>query len=152
MTIDHLRVDHRITVLRKFTDAAGTTMNANETGVIRVMSFDQLRQEIHIEIARDAIGGDVGRVRLMFLLKAQSGPRNGHIREFFELAEFVALPGAEPVRRAAFHGSAHPTHVRLFRAHAIPAHPKLLPETANQREPRVIQSNRHATTCEHAAP
>lgn len=94
MTIDHLRVDYRVTVLREFTDATGTTMNANETGVIRNMTLDQVRWEIHIEIERDA-----ELVRLMFPLRAESGPRNGHMREFFEMGEYAPVPGSEPVRR-----------------------------------------------------
>ena len=38
MTIDHLRVDHRVTVLRDFTDAAGITMRTGESGVLRGLS------------------------------------------------------------------------------------------------------------------
>lgn len=94
MTIDHLRVDHRVTVLREFTDANGVAMRADDRGVIRDMSFDQLRLEIHIEIERDA--GE--RVRLLFPLKATSGPRNGHMREFFDVGDYVAVPGEEPAR------------------------------------------------------
>ena len=45
-TIDHLRVDHRVTVLRDFTDAAGITMKAGQGGILRGLSFDQLRMEI----------------------------------------------------------------------------------------------------------
>lgn len=119
MTIDHLRVDYRVKVLREFTDATRTTMRVNETGIIRNMTWDQLRDEIHIEIERDAsdvdatngdaVDGDVNRrdttprdaqrVRLTFSLKAKTGPRNGHMREFFELSDYVAVPGSEPVRR-----------------------------------------------------
>lgn len=104
MTIDHLRVDNRVTVLRDFTDAKGTIMRAKETGVIRNMTWDQVRNEIHIEIERDATDRaaterDAERVQLTFSLAAQSGPRNGHMREFFELGDYVAVPGSEPVRR-----------------------------------------------------
>jgi hypothetical protein len=109
MTIDHLRVDYRITVLREFTDAADITMRASETGVIRDMSWDQLRDEIFIEIERDTNTLDANtrnantrnaeRVRLRFSLKAQSGPRNGHMREFFEIGEYAPLRNIDPVRR-----------------------------------------------------
>lgn len=103
MTIDHMRVDHRITVIRAFTDAAGIGMHANETGIIRDMEWDQLRDEISIDIQRDAGvadagGADAGRIRLTFSLKAHSGPRNGHMREFFEIGEYSPIPRAQPIR------------------------------------------------------
>lgn len=94
MTIDHLRVDHRITVIAAFTDAVGTIMRAGESGVIRNMTWDQLRDEIHIEIERDA-----GRVQLTFSLKTKTGPRNGHMREFFEVGDYAPVPGSAPPPR-----------------------------------------------------
>ncbi|MEO6740289.1 MAG: hypothetical protein ABIP20_08555 [Chthoniobacteraceae bacterium] len=93
-TIDHLRVDHRVTVLRDFTDAAGITLRAGESGVICGLSFDQIRMEINIEIERDS-----GKVALTFPLKAITGPRNGHMREYFEMGEDVFIPRIIP----AFH-------------------------------------------------
>ena len=84
MTIDNLRMDHRVTVLRDFTDAAGVTMRAGETGVVRGLAWDQLRMEIHLEIERAS-----GMVKLVFPLKAQTGPRNGHMREYFDVGEDV---------------------------------------------------------------
>lgn len=45
MTIDNLRVDHRVTVLRDFTDAAGITLRAGDSGDISGLSWDQLRME-----------------------------------------------------------------------------------------------------------
>jgi hypothetical protein len=86
MTIDHLRIDHRLTVLRGFTDAAGVTLAAGESGVLRGLSFDQIRREI-------------GMVALRFPLKATTGPRNGHMKEYFDLGDYVPIPGREPVRR-----------------------------------------------------
>ncbi|MEO6244134.1 MAG: hypothetical protein ABIQ12_01755 [Opitutaceae bacterium] len=86
-TIDHLRVDHRVTVLRDFTDAAGITLRAGESGVLRRLSFDQIRREIHLEIERAS-----GIVALTFSGKAMTGPRNGHMRDFFELGEDVCTP------------------------------------------------------------
>ncbi len=94
MTIDHLRVDHRVTVLRDFTDAAGITLLAGEAGIVRGLSWDQLRMEIHIEIERAQ-----GNVDLVFPLAAQTGPRNGHMREYFEVGEDVSTPRITP----AFH-------------------------------------------------
>ncbi|MDP3072334.1 MAG: hypothetical protein Q8N18_18730 [Opitutaceae bacterium] len=93
-TIDHLRIDHRVTVLREFTDAAGITMRAGDDGILRELSFDQLRLEIHLGIAREG-----GKVALLFPLKAKDGPRLGHMREFFELGDLVPVPGTEPIRR-----------------------------------------------------
>jgi hypothetical protein len=94
MTIDNLRVDHRVTVLRDFTDANGITLRAGESGVICRLSWDQLRKEIHLEIERAS-----GKVNLVFPLSASTGPRNGHMREFFELGEDVTTPRDIP----AFH-------------------------------------------------
>lgn len=99
MTIDHLRIDYRVTVLQEFTDAAGITMHASESGVIRDMSWDQLRDEIFVEIEPDTKTGNTARVRLKFSLKAQAGPRNGHMREFFEIGEYAPLRGSEPAQR-----------------------------------------------------
>lgn len=98
MTIDHLRVDHRITVIREFSDAAGASMHVNDTGIIRDMEWDQLRDEVCIEIEPDRVGTNPPRIRLTFSLKAHSGPRNGHMREFFEIGEYSPIPRAQPVR------------------------------------------------------
>ena len=93
-TIDHLRVDHRITVLRDFTDTTGITLRAGESGVLRGLSWNQLRKEIHIEIERAS-----GKVDLVFPEAAKTGPRNGHMREYFEMGEDVSAPRIIP----AFH-------------------------------------------------
>ncbi len=77
MTIDNLRVDHRVTVLRDFTDSAGVTLHAGESGIVRGLSWDQLRMEIHIEIERAS-----GKVSLVFALAAKTAPLNGHMREY----------------------------------------------------------------------
>ncbi len=94
MTIDNLRVDHRVTVLRDFIDASGIAMSAGESGVLRGLSMDQLRTEIHISIERES-----GKMDLVFPLRAQTGPRNGHMREYFEVGEDVSTPRVIP----AFH-------------------------------------------------
>ena len=87
MTIDHLRVDHRVTVLRDFTDAAGITMRTGESGILHGLSWDSVRNELHIEIERAS-----GRDTLRFSIKADAGPRNGHMREYFEVGEDVSTP------------------------------------------------------------
>ncbi|MEO6005234.1 MAG: hypothetical protein ABIZ04_09580 [Opitutus sp.] len=92
-TVDHLSVDHRVTVLRDFTDAEGITLRAGERGVLRGQSFDQIKLEIHLEIEREH-----GKVTLRFPLKAPSGPRIGHMKEFFELGDYVPVPGTERIR------------------------------------------------------
>ena len=92
MTIDNLRVDHRVTVLQDFTDTAGITLRAGESGVLRGLSMDQLRTEIHVQIERAS-----GKVDLVFPLRAQTGPRNGHMREYFEVGEDATTPRVSPV-------------------------------------------------------
>lgn len=96
-TIDHLRVDHRITVLRDFVDAKGTRMRAGDTGVLTGIQWDQVRMEIVLEITRDS-----GKVRLVFELAAKTGPRNGRMRDYFEIGEDVTTPRDIP----AFHDPA----------------------------------------------
>lgn len=93
-TIDHLRVDHQVTILDDFTDASGITLRAGERGVVRGQSFDQIRLELQIEIERD----NAKMVALRFPLKASHGPRIGHMKEFFELGEHVPVPGSERIR------------------------------------------------------
>lgn len=93
-TIDHLRVDHRITVRRDFTDANGSSLRAGETGILRAIDFETLRLEIHLEIERAA-----DRVHLVFPLVAKTGPRNGHMREYFEVGEDVSTPRVLPTNR-----------------------------------------------------
>lgn len=92
-TIDHLRVDHRVTILRDFTDLMGTMLKAGEWGILRALSFDQIQLEIRMEIERER-----GRVVLRFPLRATHGPRNGHMKEFFELGEFVPAEGSGALR------------------------------------------------------
>ena len=94
-TIDHLRVDHRVTVLRDFTDAAGITLRAGESGVICGLSFDQIRREIYIQIERAS-----GKVTLTFSANAKTGPGNGHMREYFEMGEDVTMPRVLPIHRS----------------------------------------------------
>jgi hypothetical protein len=92
-TIDHLSNDHRVTILRDFTDAAGTTLKAGASGVLRNQSFDQIRLEIRIEIEREK-----EKITLKFPLKAVEGPRIGHMKDFFELGDYVPVPGSERLR------------------------------------------------------
>lgn len=93
-TIDHLRVDHRITVLRDFVDAKGMMMRAGDSGVLTRIAWDQVRMEIVLEIKRDS-----GKVKLVFELAAKTGPRNGRMRDYFEIGEDVTPPRVIP----AFH-------------------------------------------------
>lgn len=93
-TIDHLRVDHRVTVLRDFTDLAGKTVRAGETAVVRGLGLDYPQMAIWIELDRKG-----AREMLSFALRATDGPRNGHMRDYFELGEDVTPPRVIP----AFH-------------------------------------------------
>ena len=93
-TIDNLRIDHHVTVLREFTDAKGVAMRAGDSGILRELEFDQLRLEIHLGVQQEG-----GLVTLLFPLKVQDGPRLGHMKEFFELGDHVPVPGTERVWR-----------------------------------------------------
>lgn len=94
MTIDHLRVDHRITVIRVFEDAKGKRMQVGDTGVLTGMDWDQIQNEISLEIT-----SDTKKVRLVFSLKSKTGPGNGRMRDYFEVGEDVTPPRVIP----AFH-------------------------------------------------
>jgi hypothetical protein len=93
-TIDHLRVDHRITVLRDFVSAKGQMMRAGDTGVLTKIEWNQIRMEIVLEIKRDS-----GKVKLVFELAAKTGLRNGRMRDYFEIGENITPPRIIP----AFH-------------------------------------------------
>ena len=51
--------------------------------------------EIYLEIERES-----GKVALRFPMRAPTGPRNGHMKEFFELGEDVPPPRVLPIRRS----------------------------------------------------
>jgi hypothetical protein len=87
-------VDHRITVLRDFVDAKGTMMRAGDSGVLTRIDWDQIHIEIVLEIQRDST-----KVKLVFELAAKTGPRNGRMRDYFEIGEDVTPPRIVP----AFH-------------------------------------------------
>lgn len=93
-TIDHLRVDHRITVIREFEDAKGKRMYVGDTGVLTDMDWDQVQREIYLEIKCA-----VKKVRLVFSLTSKTGPGNGRMRDYFEIGEDVTQPRIIP----AFH-------------------------------------------------
>lgn len=93
-TIDNLSVDHHITVLGDFTDAKGVTLRAGQTGILRELIFDQIRLEIIIGIEMEH-----RNVVLLFPLAAKTGPRNGHMREYFEVGDYAPLPRSEPIRQ-----------------------------------------------------
>lgn len=91
-TVDHLRVGHRVTVLQEFTDANGITLRAGEGGIVSRLSWNPLRMEIHMGIAQEG-----KQLDLVFPVKAANGPRNGHMRDYFELGEDVTAPRIHPV-------------------------------------------------------
>jgi hypothetical protein len=86
-TIDHLTANHRFTVLQGFTDARGIAVPAGATGVIRMIDLDLRAKEFTIDWEREEKAE-----RLTFSLTAKDGPRNGHMRDWFELGELVLPP------------------------------------------------------------
>lgn len=84
-TIDHLSADYRIKVIQDFIDLRGQRHRTGETGVVRQIQLDWPKQEILIEWERD------GKPEVLaFALMAKEGPRNGHMKEFFEKGDYVA--------------------------------------------------------------
>lgn len=102
-TIDHLRPNHGVRVLRDFTDARGKSHSAGATGIIRQMGLDWAQSEFWIDWDRDGVSE-----RLYFALGSTTGPGNGRMREYFELGDYdpgspapepLLKPQAEPPRR-----------------------------------------------------
>jgi len=85
-TIDHLRIDHRVRILRDFSDANGRKYHVGETAVIREMNVDWIRFDLSIVWERD------GRKESLLFRHARKGPGNGRMREYFEVEERVPLP------------------------------------------------------------
>lgn len=86
-TIDHLSANHRVSVLKDFTDARGTSVKAGETALIKLIGVDWLAMEVFFDWERDGKAE-----RLVFSLNAKEGPRNGGMKEYFELREYVDPP------------------------------------------------------------
>jgi hypothetical protein len=86
-TIDHLGADRRIRVIRPFHDARGIAHEAGETGLISQITLDWPANEIVIE-------WEHGSMR--FGLNAREGPRNGGMKEYFEVLEYVPPPRPAP--------------------------------------------------------
>lgn len=83
-TIDHLSVDHIITVIAPFTDEQGVTHSVGETGVITALSASMLSYDITIDWTRDGQSE-----RMLFSSKNKSGPGIGRMKQFFEKGEYV---------------------------------------------------------------
>ena len=82
-TIDHLRPNHGVRVLRDFTDARGQSHGAGATGLVRQMGFDGIQGELWIDWERNGV-----LERLYFALGSPTGPGNGRMREYFELGAY----------------------------------------------------------------
>jgi len=93
--IDHLRVDHQIRIIRDFTDLDGRRHRANETGVLQAISLDWAARAIVLAWERDGV-----RETMRFSLGAKAGPRNGGMREFFEMGEDRSPPRPKSPPRA----------------------------------------------------
>ena len=95
-TIDHLETHFRYTVIRGFTDANGLKIPFEASGVISKIELDWSQMtHIHIDWERDGPGGAKTPERLTFLLAATDGPRNNHMKDYFEKGELV-MPAREP--------------------------------------------------------
>ena len=89
--IDHLMAHHHVTIIQAFSDANGVAHSAGETGIIREMGLDWPQQQIWIDWERNGT-----REKMVFRLDAKKGPRNGGMREFFELGDYRPPPRPKP--------------------------------------------------------
>ena len=83
-TVDHLSVDHIITVIAPFTDEQGVAHNVGETGVITAIGASLLSHEITIDWTRHGQSE-----RMLFWIKSKTGPGIGRMKQFFEKGEYV---------------------------------------------------------------
>lgn len=91
-TIDHLSAYHRYTVIRGFTDATGVKVPFEAIGAIRNIALNPQMTEIYIDWERIAADGARTPERLTFLMSATDGPRNNHMRTYFEKGEVDIAP------------------------------------------------------------
>lgn len=87
-TVDHLAQNHRIRVIRPFTDADGRRFETGYAGIIATLDFDWKTLDILMEVARE--GG--GRDSMRFRLSDKDGPGNRRMREYFEVGDAVPTP------------------------------------------------------------
>ena len=111
-TIDHLEAHHRYTVIRGFTDATGLRVPFETSGVIRRIELDPGWTQIFIDWERDEPKGASTPQRLTFLLAATDGPRNNHMRDYFEKGEIVMPPRPAKPAKQTDHAPEHATTKR----------------------------------------
>ncbi len=83
-TIDHLRIHHRVSARQDIVDLSGNFLGCGESGVLRDLSLDMKRREIHLILEQEG-----AEVDLCFALDAREGPRNGHMREYFTMGDCI---------------------------------------------------------------
>lgn len=94
-TIDHLRADLHVTVIRDFVDARGAAHAAGEQAVLRRLDLNWSTFDLEIEWERNGV-----RETLHFRHGAKDGPRNGRMREYFEVGEHMPEPRTRPAQAA----------------------------------------------------
>lgn len=85
-TIDNLESHHSYRVIRGFADANGVHVPFDTVGVIRHISLSDGWTHILIDWEQDGKS-----VKLAFAMNATDGPRNNHMRTYFEKGE-LSLP------------------------------------------------------------
>jgi hypothetical protein len=107
-TIDHLRVGHRVLVLRDFTDAGGHSLQAGDSGIVRELGSDFASMEFWIDLERTN-----ARQKYRFALRAADGPGVGRMKDYFEMGESVeTAPTPAPDRAAPSSTPRPPTPTR----------------------------------------
>lgn len=103
-TVDHLFADRVVTVTKNFTDAAGNTFAAGESGRIRHIHLDWSTFVCTIELEQ---GNQLRNIVLHDARSSVEGPRSGNLREFFEVVKEEYKP--EPKRPPAPQPVAEPS-------------------------------------------
>lgn len=89
-TVDNLESHHSYRVIRGFADANGVHVPFDTVGVIRHIDISDDWTQIIIDWEQDG-----KTVKLVFLMAATDGPRNKHMRTYFEKGE-LSLPPRPP--------------------------------------------------------
>ena len=93
-TVDNLESHHSYRVIRGFSDANGVHVPFDSVGVIRHIDISDDWTQIIIDWEQNG-----QTQKLVFLMAATDGPRNNHMRTYFEKGE-LSLPPRAPKRQA----------------------------------------------------
>jgi hypothetical protein len=109
-TVDNLESHHSYRVIRGFSDANGVHVPFDSVGVIRHIDISDDWTQIIIDWEQNG-----QTLKLVFLMAATDGPRNNHMRTYFEKGE-LSLPPRPPKPKPASDEASQPAESAPERA------------------------------------